>query len=68
MLQNRYGKLVIRFQKWMEQYIPLGRFKTILHTLPSFRVLKKGGLLLEDRKPEIKNATTHDELFIILIN
>ena len=66
MLQNKYGKLVIEFQMWMEQNIPLGKFKTILHTLPSFRVLKKGGLLLEDRKPEIKNALEHDELFIIL--
>ena len=45
---------------WMEQYIPLGKYKTVLY------ILQKGGLLLEDRKHEIKNATTPDELFIIL--
>ena len=62
----KYDTLILKFQEWVEQNIDLKEYKSVLLMLKGIISPQRDGRSFADLEPEIRRATTHDELSIIV--
>ena len=67
-LLSKFDTLRVKFELWVEQNISVDQYRSILLRLSGIKSPQQGGLLFAERKPEIKDASTHDQLSTIVID